>query len=62
LPDFLFDQFSAQLNRTKFVVRNGQFIDASIVPTLIQRNYRDENHKIIAGDAPEEWSENNVGG
>ncbi len=35
----------------------GQIIDASIVPVPGQRNKREENATIKAGDTPEAWKE-----
>ena len=34
----------------------GQIIDASIVVVSKQRNRRDENDKIKAGEPPEDWA------
>jgi len=38
--------------------RNGQIIDASIVTVPIQRNSREENRRIKAGDVPGDWDDN----
>jgi IS5 family transposase len=58
LVEPLFTQLTAQLNQAGYLARKGQIIDASIVPAPIQRNSRDENAKIKAGDVPEDWEEN----
>jgi IS5 family transposase len=44
-------------NLKVFFVRQGQFIDASIVPFPLQRNTREENTRIKHGEVPEEWQE-----
>ena len=38
--------------------RNGQIIEASIVTVPIQRNSREKNRRIKAGDVPEDWDDN----
>jgi hypothetical protein len=35
--------------------KGGQIIDATIVPVPIQRNSRDENKQVKAGEIPAEW-------
>ena len=40
-----------------FAARGGQLIDASFVEVPKQRNNKDENEQIKAGDIPEEWKE-----
>ena len=37
--------------------KQGQIVDASIVPVPIQRNNREENRRIKGGEVPPEWSE-----
>ena len=54
----LFTDFHHQLNCSGYIARKGQIVDASIVPAPIQRNSRDENQQIKAGDVPADWSEN----
>lgn len=58
LIDPLFEQFQAVLDAAGFAARKGQIIDASIVPTPRQRNSREENQQIKAGETPEEWGNN----
>jgi IS5 family transposase len=53
----LFDRFGDHLAQAGLEARNGQIIDASIVPVPIQRNSRDENRRIKAGEVPEDWDE-----
>jgi IS5 family transposase len=51
----LFSQFEQHLAAGEYVARGGQIIDATIVAVPKQRNDRDENRRIKAGDLPEEW-------
>jgi IS5 family transposase len=53
----LFDRFGDYLAQAGLEARNGQIIDASIVPVPIQRNSREENRRIKAGEEPEDWDE-----
>ena len=53
----LFQEFDAFLEEKGFSARKGQIIDASIVEVPRQRNSREENRQIKAGEIPEEWSE-----
>ena len=53
----LFDQFGDFLTASGYQARSGQIIDASIVRVPIQRNSREENARIKAGEVPEDWSE-----
>ncbi len=55
----LFDQFDGYLRASGFSARKGQIVDASIVQTPKQRNTRQENQQIKAGQAEKvrkEWS------
>ena len=54
----LFSQFDHFLNEQGFRAQKGQIIEASIVRVPIQRNSREENAQIKAGQHPEGWSEN----
>ena len=54
----LFDRFGDFLAQAGLEARNGQIIDASIVTVPIQRNSREENRRIKAGDVPEDWDDN----
>ena len=51
----LFDEFDGYLKDQGYLAMGGQIIDASIVPVPKQRNGRDDNAKIKAGETPEDW-------
>ena len=53
----LFARFDRYLEEKGLTARGGQIIDASIVPVPKQRNNREENTTIKAGETPEEWKE-----
>ena len=53
----LFDRFGDHLTQAGLEARQGQIIDASIIPVPIQRNRRDENRRNKAGEVPEDWDE-----
>lgn len=53
----LFSAFDAYLKAQGWLAMGGQMIDASIVPVPRQRNDRDENAAIKAGEMPEGWDE-----
>lgn len=53
----LFDRFGDHLAAEGFQAKQGQIVDASIVPVPIQRNSREENRRIKEGDVPQDWSE-----
>ncbi len=57
LVDELFDAFDAHLKAQGWLAMGGQMIDASIVPVPKQRNTRDENAAIKAGETPEGWDD-----
>ena len=52
----LFDDFDGQLKARGYLAMGGQIVDASIVPVPKQRNSRDDNAKIKAGEVPEDWT------
>lgn len=54
----LFARFDRFLSEQGFRAQKGQIVDASIVRVPIQRNSREENKQIKAGQQPEGWSEN----
>lgn len=54
----LFALLEQQIKRAGFIARQGQLIDASIIPAPIQRNSRKENQKIKEGEQPQDWSKN----
>ena len=51
----LFTQFDAYLAQHGLQARGGQLIDASLIPVPTQRNTREENATIKAGDCPTDW-------
>ena len=57
LVDELFDAFDAHLKAQGWLAMGGQMIDASIVPVPRQRNTRDENAAIKAGQTPGGWDD-----
>ena len=54
----LFQQFDAFLEMKGVVGKAGTIVDASFVEVKKQRNSREENAEIKAGEVPEEWKEN----
>ncbi len=58
LVDKLFSELLIQIDAAGFSARKGQIVDAAIIPVLRQRNTREENRQIKAGDSPEAWSDN----
>ena len=57
LMEVLFDRFGDYLAAEGYQAKQGQIVDASIVPVPIQRNSREENRRIKNGEVPEDWSE-----
>lgn len=55
LVEKLFEQFSQQLDAKGYIARGGQMVDATIVPVPKQRNTRDENDRVKAGETPAAW-------
>ena len=53
----LFAAFNGHLESQGWLAMGGQMIDASIVPVPRQRNGRDENAAIKAGETPAGWDE-----
>ncbi len=53
----LFEAFDGHLEEQGYLAMGGQIIDASIVPVPKQRNSRDDNAKIKAGETPEAWQD-----
>jgi transposase, IS5 family len=49
----LFDRFDRHLDAKGYIARGGQIVDATIVSALKQRNSREENEAIKAGETPE---------
>ncbi len=57
LVDSLFDRFHGQLAEQGYVARAGQMVDATFVEVPRQRNTREENAKLKAGEVPEAWDQ-----
>src|SRR3954467_12795925 len=51
----LFERFDQHLAAQGYMARGGQMVDATIVPVPKQRNSRDENETVKAGQTPAEW-------
>ena len=58
LIEKLFAQFGRHLEAKGYIARGGQMVDATIVPVPKQRNTREENEAVKAGQTPEDWAEN----
>ena len=57
LIDELFERFATFLNESGYQAQGGQIVDATIIPVPIQRNSREENRQIKAGEQPAQWAE-----
>jgi len=57
LVEVLFDAFDGYLREQGWLAMGGQVIDASIVPVPKQRNVREENAAIKAGETPAGWDD-----
>jgi len=55
LIEKLFERFEQHLAAQGYMARGGQMIDATIVPVPKQRNSRDENETVKAGETPAAW-------
>ena len=53
----LFGDFDAHLRQHGYLAMGGQIIDATIVPVPKNRNSREENAAIKAGETPQGWDE-----
>lgn len=53
----LFELFYQELESKNIVTHEGSIVDATFVEAPRQRNTREENARIKAGEIPEEWSE-----
>jgi len=58
LMEGLFDTLLERINEAGYTARQGQIVDAALVPVPKQRNRREENARIKAGEEPEDWDEN----
>lgn len=55
LIERLFERFDGHLAAKGYIARGGQIVDATIVPVPKQRNSRDDNDTVKAGETPAEW-------
>jgi transposase, IS5 family len=55
LVDELFATFNQALLGEGIELKSGQIIDATFIPVPIQRNTKEENASIKAGNVPQEW-------
>src|SRR6266699_1327273 len=51
----LFERFDQHLAAQGYMARGGQMVDATIAPVPKQRNSRDENETVKAGQTPSDW-------
>jgi transposase, IS5 family len=58
LIEKLFECFDGHLEAQGYMARGGQMVDATIVPVPKQRNSRDENEAVKAGETPPAWEKN----
>jgi len=56
----LFARFDDHLKASGYLAMGGQIVDASIVPAPRQRNSKDENAQVKAGETPPDWEEKPV--
>lgn len=57
LTEQLFARLLTQIDAAGYVAKKGQMVDAAIMAAPRQRNGRDENRQIKAGEVPADWSE-----
>ena len=57
LIETLFERFGQHLEAKGYIARGGQMVDATIVPVPQQRNTREENEAVKAGQTPEHWEQ-----
>jgi len=55
MSEALFERFTAYLNKQGLLLGKGKIIDASFIEVPKQRNTREENEIIKAGEVPEDW-------
>ncbi|MFN8808794.1 MAG: IS5 family transposase, partial [Cyclobacteriaceae bacterium] len=54
----LFKKLDNRLDKEGVIIHEGKMADATIVETPCQRNSREENEQIKAGEVPKDWKEN----
>ncbi|ASC69416.1 Transposase InsH for insertion sequence element IS5-18 [Halomicronema hongdechloris C2206] len=57
LVEALFEQFGAYLQGAGYAAKDGQIVDATLIPVPKQRNTREENQTLKQGEVPVEWQE-----
>ena len=57
LIETLFERFGQHLEAKGYIARGGQMVDATIVQVPKQRNTREENEAVKAGQTPEDWEQ-----
>lgn len=57
LVEELFEQFEGYLQQAGYQAKDGQIMDATLVPVPKQRNSKEENQQIKTGQMPEDWSQ-----
>jgi len=60
LVEILFDRFHGQLASQGYTARAGQMIDATFVEVPRQRNAREDNARIKAGETPVQWTQDSA--
>jgi IS5 family transposase len=58
LIETLFARFGHYLEAKGYIARGGQMVDATIVPVPKNRNTKEENEAVKAGQTPQEWAKN----
>ena len=56
LIETLFERFGQYLEAKGYIARGGQMVDATIVAVPKQRNTREENDAVKAGQTPQDWA------
>src|SRR5208337_4085458 len=56
LIERLFERFGQYLEAKGYIARGGQMVDATIVAVPKQRNTREENDAVKAGQTPQDWA------
>ncbi|MEO1145473.1 MAG: IS5 family transposase [Cyanobacteria bacterium J06638_22] len=55
LVEELFEQFGQYLQGAGYAAKDGQIVDATLIPVPKQRNTREENQTLKQGEVPVEW-------
>jgi transposase, IS5 family len=57
LIEGLFEEFGEYLNQNGYSAKEGQILDATLIPVPKQHNTKEENAKIREGEEPEGWKD-----